>query len=360
MVPVDTTLAFDKAGRVAPRTTSVGLSLSGGGDAALVRVTRDGKELEFGWHRALPRPTLEGDTATYANVLPDVDLVVKADVEGFSEVFVIRTPEAAANPELTTARFAVATKGLNVTTDTAGNIKALDSEGRTVFNAPTPRMWDSGGTAEPGASVSARTFENNQGAKQAEMKTSIRNGCFTRSRPGAAQGIGHPVPGLPGSGAGRGARLAWTSVWKTFPNSKYWNSSDIARVGYSLTDNLTNRSFFRMDTSKVKGKNIIRATFQTYETHAWSCDKRVVELWRTGAISSSTTWNNQPGWITRLDTADVARGYDSSCPDGGVDFDATAGVKTSAAANAGDVTLGLRATNESDKWAWKSSAITPR
>ncbi|CCH17834.1 conserved hypothetical protein; putative Integrin domains [Micromonospora lupini str. Lupac 08] len=359
-VPVDTTLVFDKAGRVVPRATSVGLSLSAGGDGALVRLSRDGKELEFGWHRTLPRPTLDGDTATYANVLPDVDLVVKADVEGFSEVFVIRTPEAAANPDVTTATFAVSTKGLNVTTDTAGNIKVLDGDGRTVFNAPTPRMWDSGGTAEPGASTSARTFENNQGARQAEVKTSIRGGKLSLVPDQAllkGSTTRYPVyldPALVG-----GARLAWTSVWKTFPNSKYWNSSDIARVGYSETDNLTNRSFFRMDTSKVKGKNIIRATFQTYETHSWSCNERSVELWRTGAISSSTTWNTQPGWISKLYTANVARGYSSSCPDGGVDFDATAGVRTSAAANAGDVTLGLRASNESDTWAWKKFRNNP-
>ncbi|WP_431921670.1 FG-GAP-like repeat-containing protein [Micromonospora wenchangensis] len=359
-VPVDPTLRFGAGGRVTPRATKVGLSFSGGGDTVLARVVRDGRELEFGWDKPLPRPTLDGDTATYPNVLPDVDLVVKADVEGFSEVFVVHTPEAASNPALTTADFALRTKGLNVTTDVAGNIKALDADGRMVLTAPTPRMWDSGGTAEPGLSAGERTFQSNLGARQAAMKPTIRNGTLSITPDRAmlrAADTRYPVyldPSLVS-----GSRLAWTSVWKSFPNSKYWNSSDIARVGYSQTDNLTNRSFFRMDTSRVKGKNIIRATFQAYETHSWSCNARSVELWRTGAISSATTWNSQPSWIAKLDTVNVARGYSSSCPDGGVDFDATAGVRTAAAAKAGDVTLGLRATSETDTLAWKKFRNNP-
>ncbi|MFJ8582614.1 FG-GAP-like repeat-containing protein [Micromonospora sp. NPDC093277] len=357
---VDTTLDFDTAGRVAPRNTKVGLSFSGGGDSVLVRLDQEGKELALGWKQPLPRPTLDGDTATYRNVLPDVDLVVKADVEGFSEVFVVHTPEAAANPELATTDFALSGKGLSVTTDSAGNIKALDSDGREVFVAPTPRMWDSAGTPDPDLTAGARAFQSNQGAKQAIMTPTVHDGTLSITPDQemlTSASTKYPVYLDPTLVAG--SRLAWTSVWKSFPTSKYWNSTDIARVGHSDEDNLTNRSFFRMDTSRVKGKNIIRATFQAHETHSWSCSARSVELWRTGAISSSTTWNSQPSWIAKLATVNVAKGYSSSCPDGGVDFDATAGVRTSAAAGAGDVTLGLRATSETDTFAWKKFRNNP-
>jgi hypothetical protein len=43
---------------------------------------------------------LSGDSATYAEVFPDVDLVVRARSAGFQQVLVVKTPEAAANPAL--------------------------------------------------------------------------------------------------------------------------------------------------------------------------------------------------------------------------------------------------------------------
>ncbi|MGW4463660.1 FG-GAP-like repeat-containing protein [Micromonospora sp. NPDC004704] len=358
--PVDTTLVVGPDGRIAPRVTAVGLSFSGGGDPTLVKLDRDGRELRMGWKAPLPRPTLSGDSATYANVLPDVDLVVKADVEGFSEVLVVKTPQAAANPELATLRFDLGTTGLTLNTDNADNITAYNSDGKMVFTAPTPRMWDSSGQADPGLSAQARTFDTNVGAHQAAMDTTVTPGALSLTPDqNLLRGSGTKYPVYLDPSFVSGGRLAWTSVWKSFPTTKYWNSSDIARVGHSDTDNLVNRSFFRLDTSRVKGKNIIRATFQAYETHSWSCNARPVELWHTGGISSSTTWNSQPSWMTKLATVNVAKGYNSSCPGGGVDFDATGGVRVSAAANAGEVTLGLRASSETDTLGWKKFQNNP-
>ncbi|MEV0607138.1 FG-GAP-like repeat-containing protein [Polymorphospora rubra] len=357
--PVDTTLVFTPDGRVEPKVTAVDLSFSAGGDTALAQLAQDGRRLNLGWETELPRPVLDGDTATYANVLPDVDLVVRADVEGFSEVLVIKTPEAAENPALATARFPISTDGLTLSADSAGNINARDSDARLVFSAPTPRMWDSSGDAEPGP-AGRRTFDHNRGARQATMPVSIENGVLTVVPDHELLTDSQTrFPVYLDPSFATGSRLAWTSVWKKFPNTRYWNANDIARVGYSQQDNLVNRSFFRMNTNAVKGKNIIEATFQIWETYAWSCNAREVEVWRTGSISSSTTWDNQPPWMNKLATVDVAKGYNSSCPAGGVDFDVTAGVRTSAGVNAADLTLGLRATSETDTWAWKKFSNNP-
>jgi hypothetical protein len=151
-----------------------------------------------------------------------------------------------------------------------------------------------------------------------------------------------------------GDRLAWTSVWKIYPSTSFFNrTSESARVGHENDSGNTVRSLFRMDTSAVKGGQILSARFRTFETHSWSCIARPVEVWRTGAIDAATTWNNQPAWITKLDTLNVAKGYNSACPDGNVDFNVLAAVRDSAAAGTDDVTLGLRATNEADTYGWK-------
>lgn len=78
-----------------------------------------------------------------------------------------------------------------------------------------------------------------------------------------------------------------------------------------------------------------------------------MQLWLTGAITSATTWNNQPAWHTRLHTISDAKGYNSSCPAGNLAFNTTAGVKESHANGWATLTLGLRASSESDVFAWK-------
>jgi hypothetical protein len=49
--------------------------------------------------------------ATYANVLPGVDLKLTADVEGFSQVLVVKDRTAAADPTLATLAFPMTTPG---------------------------------------------------------------------------------------------------------------------------------------------------------------------------------------------------------------------------------------------------------
>ncbi|MYT21461.1 VCBS repeat-containing protein, partial [Streptomyces sp. SID7760] len=194
-LPTDATLQFAPDGRVAPKASAVSVSFSGGGTGALLTGVRDGRALSLTWPKALPKPSLAGNVATYADVLPDVDLQLKAEVEGFSQLLVVKTPAAAQHPDLATLRFKLDTVGLNVTTDTTtGLINAVNPAGQSVFTASTPMMWDSttvgGGasplkskTAAPGMSaagseppVPSDTFVAPSGAKDAQMPTTVTGG----------------------------------------------------------------------------------------------------------------------------------------------------------------------------------------
>ncbi|WP_158711050.1 FG-GAP-like repeat-containing protein [Streptomyces albus] len=151
----------------------------------------------------------------------------------------------------------------------------------------------------------------------------------------------------------------WTTAYKKYPSSSFYDGANYnsgtteARVGYESTTWGTSRSFFRLDLQNIKGAKVTSAHVRVRETYSWSCSGRVVELWHTGSISSKTTWSNQPSWKSKLDSRDVAHGYNSSCPDAYVSFDAKALAQDAADGGWGSTTIGFQAYNETSAYAWK-------
>jgi len=362
-VPVDTTVQARPDGTVRPAAAAVTMALSGGGSVPLARVSWQGKDFALGWPGTLPTPVLDGDTATYPNVLPDVDLKVTAGVLGFSEVLVVKTARAARHPDLATVRLTTELTGLTVRSDAAGNVAAVDLSGAEIFHVGQPLMWDSSGVA---ASDRERLTGPATGGRHRAMPVGAETGAITVRPDQAMLGDArtrYPVYIDPNVFFG-GARIAWTSVWKKYPNGSYYNQNDVARVGYEAQEGNTNRSFFRMNTSTVRRKHIIRATLRSYEVHSWSCSARVVQLWHTGTISSGTTWNNQPPFYkgAPVASANVAKGWGASCPPGGVDFGGsgvTGVIAEVAGKNLSDVTFALKASSETDTYGWKKFQNNP-
>lgn len=67
-------------------------------------MTKAGRELALTWPDALPAPVLSGATATYRDVLPGVDLRMEAQETGYTQLLVVNSAEAAANPKLSELR----------------------------------------------------------------------------------------------------------------------------------------------------------------------------------------------------------------------------------------------------------------
>ncbi|WP_406010267.1 LamG-like jellyroll fold domain-containing protein [Streptomyces sp. NBC_00637] len=159
--PVDTDLVKTSEGTVAPGATTVGLEFSAGGDdAPLVRMEKAGRELALSWPGELPAPDLDGATATYRDVLPDVDLRMGAQEDGFTQLLVVKSADAAASPELTRLRLKLSAEGMDVRETSQGGLEAVDQgAGNAVFEAPKPVMWDSStqDPAQPGAAPQAGT-----------------------------------------------------------------------------------------------------------------------------------------------------------------------------------------------------------
>ncbi|MFJ8579510.1 LamG-like jellyroll fold domain-containing protein [Micromonospora sp. NPDC093277] len=356
--PVDTTLQVAPDGMVVPAASVLDMAFSGGGDAPLARLRRDGTELLLRWPGRLPAPVLADDTATYPEVLPGVDLTVRAGVEGFSQVLVVKSAQAAANPALTRLRLLTSTRGVTVRAAQDGSLAAVDTAGEAVFQAPAPYMWDSSGSGSrtvPGGRVRSMRVATTAGELALVPDRGLLTGSATR----------YPVYIDP---SWSGARTAWTQVWSNLPGTSFYNGANDAekeaRVGYDAQDGKLTRSFFRFDVSGVKGKHILSATLQTHEVWSYSCTAREVQVWETGGISSSTTWKNQPSWISKLAAKSFAKGWSSSsCPAGGAEFSVTAHVAKAAKNGWSSITQGMRASSTAesnrDPHSWKRFRNNP-
>ena len=123
-VKADTTLRRS-GDAIAPAAASVDLKFSAGGTGPLATMSRGGRSLSLTWPGTLPKPKLEGDTAIYRGVLgPDVDLHVRADVDGFAHTLVVKTAQAAKDPRLARLTLKMSTENLTVTRDSSGALHA--------------------------------------------------------------------------------------------------------------------------------------------------------------------------------------------------------------------------------------------
>ncbi|MFF5447191.1 FG-GAP-like repeat-containing protein [Streptomyces sp. NPDC012888] len=380
-VPTDATLAFAADGTVAPKASTVDVTFSGGGTGPLLTGVKEGRTLSLTWPKALPTPTLAENVATYAEVLPGVDLQLKAEVEGFSQLLVVKTAEAAKNPELATLKYKLDTVGLDVSTDAeTGSVSAVNPAGQTVFTSPSPLMWDST-TASSGTAPAARTafaaaaaaettttgetpppaeaFDPAPGAKDAQMPTTV-TGDTLEIKPDQAllTGAATQYPVYIDPSWAWGEKQNWTRVYKRYPNTSFWNTKDPIRVGYEAqtggSDRIS-RSFVQLDTSDTRHAQVKSSVFRIKNTWSWSCQDRPVQLWHTTAISKKTTWNRQPGKIgtAPLDTVDDAKGWSTDCAAGNLEFDTTAKMREAASKGWATITLGLYASNEEDTFGWK-------
>ncbi|MFH8800586.1 DNRLRE domain-containing protein [Streptomyces sp. NPDC017936] len=152
----------------------------------------------------------------------------------------------------------------------------------------------------------------------------------------------------------------WTTAYKKYPTSSFYDGANYnsgtteARVGFESTTWGLSRSFFKLGWStSIKGAHVSSASIKLRETYSWSCSSREMQVWLTGGISSKTTWNNQPDWKTEIGTKSFAYGYNSSCPDAYVSYDAKSVAQDAADGGWSSMTIGLRASTEDSAYSWK-------
>jgi hypothetical protein len=342
----------------------------------LVRMTTGGHDVSLGWLGELSTPVeVAGNRALYRNVLPEVDLLISGEADGFTQVLVVRSRAAAQSPAVRDFAYRLRSDTLRFSLADSGAIRGVDAAGAEIVVAPTPFMWDSAGTpAEDPAGAApigladldtmAAVDGPLDGAHEAVVGAKL-DGDTLALKPSAelldAPGTVYPVFIDPSF---KGHTSAWTLVSKQHASSAFWNGkgynggTDEARAGYESQTGQTQRSYFRVNWD-LKGVDLNTAKFRIFETHSWSCTKTDVKLYRTDAISSSTTWNNQPTQRNLQATVKDARGYNSSCPDEFLAFDAKDAADDANAGGWTSITFKVQAGSETDTKGWKKFKDTP-
>ncbi|MEV6602091.1 LamG-like jellyroll fold domain-containing protein [Actinoplanes sp. NPDC051346] len=383
-VPVDTTLVRKSDGTYAPKAALTTLSVSDGGGTQLLSMKDGRNAIKLSWAKKLPPAKVAGDTATYPDVFPDVDLQVTADPTGYSSMLVVKTPEAAANPELKKVDFGLTGTNVRIDETSNGGAKAVDPKtGEQVFHTDTALMWDST-PAKDVAAVPAsgdptpqemRVAGGRLGGNRAQIKVDISKGKQSLTLDQkllTAKTTKYPVfvdpywSGSPGKSQLKWARIS-SNGWDVY-NSTSKTGHTSARIGY---DNWPEsggggeraRTYYQMNTAGIKGAEIFEANL--YVVHRWSAacnSKKAAVVYGTGGISSWSSsglnWGKQPSKKTGvLSTAygtEVDCGTSKPKPSpAGLQFNVVSFIKTAAKDKLSNATFMVEAKDMDDKYAWK-------
>ncbi|WP_440097936.1 LamG-like jellyroll fold domain-containing protein [Streptosporangium sp. H16] len=314
---IDTTLV-ERDGVLRPKVAKADLAFSlGGDDAPFAVMKREAKQsLSLSWEGKLPRPTVEGNVATYTGAAgPAADLVVTALPTGFRHDVVLR--ERPTGP--LEIRIPVESDELTLEKSRQGGLELTDAKDKVVARAPKPVMWDStgAGARDPKATAAPRS---------APIATSVVEDDGKRTlvlKPDAGW-LADPATTFPvvvdptstltvktdtllSSGADcntydqPGATLLKIGA-------AYYSCRGVDAMNYW-------RSYLKFDVTGLAGKPIVSSTMQLWRTESPACHLRgngKISASRLGAdwTPGRMTWTNKPGG-----TADFVS---TPCPTTGV------------------------------------------
>ncbi|MFJ1753080.1 ricin-type beta-trefoil lectin domain protein [Kitasatospora sp. NPDC088134] len=318
----------------------------------LVRVGHGDAQVELGWQGKLPKPKLSGNTATYVDARPGVDLVLEATRTGFEQYLVVK--DRGAVSQAGTLTMPLDTTGYKVERQEDGSIHLTDAAGgKPTVRIPAPVMWD--------AAVDEKSGEHlHRGAVSMELKGEGADAelVFTPDAAFLADpATQFPVTVDPVVDVG--------TNFDTFVQSDYTSDqsgSTELKIGTYNGGAVKARSFLHFPGGGFNGKQILGAKLYLANFHSYSCTPKDWEVWAAQYASTSSRWGNQPGLISRYavsnETRDVAGdgdGYDCYGSDGTywAGADVTNLVRDWAGMGAGTYALGLKASNENDSYSWK-------
>lgn len=315
----DLTLVVGSDGRVRPVAARLPMSVSGGGGGDLVSLSVSGTSVGLGLPVVLPTPLLSGDTATYVEVLPGVDVVARVGVDTVSTFVVVKTRQAGLDPVVRALRFALSGSSQGTArVSGAGEVVVPDGAGRDRVRVSAAAMWDSKGGAV-GLASRDRVVAADQ-ARVGSMGVAVAAGRLDVSPDTAFlddPGTVYPVvidPTLSDAGATYFKRFVSSNCFSYSSNTTDGlYTGNKARVGYDGWDTSSCGSYYESQVfyrfnwpTSLNGANIYKAEFvheNSYSVQHSPCDYttgfgRGIDVGLTGGFSSSaSSWSSRPGFI---------------------------------------------------------------
>ncbi|MEV0345317.1 DNRLRE domain-containing protein [Nonomuraea sp. NPDC050680] len=347
---IDTTLT-EQNGVIRPKAAKTATELSGGGaDRPLVTFhPRDSQSVSLGWPTPLPRPTIQGNKATYADAAGlGTDLVLTVLPTGFRQEIILRAKPA----KPLNVKLSVKADGLKLRTRKDGRIELADTSGATVTQVFHPTF-----SAIPsrGKQAAAKLRESRR------VKTTLTTGKDQQSlviAPDASlfddPSVKYPVT--------IGSALTTLGVDVDVADDGYAGDPTRAVLTAGTIFGIPNRAYLRFDTNAFIGNNIVDAKLSLLNVDAPGCGDIVGDGIQVRRVTSR--WNGDDlTWATKPSSTDegaqtVTKAFGPECDPGRIEWPIT-DLASSWAAGSGNFGLELRAADEAsgdDNWRMLASA----
>lgn len=293
-VPVDLSL-ITEGGWLVPAASAAPVRFSAGGTDVMSQTqTSSGEWVSETWPKGvLPTPTVEGDTATYAEVMPGVDLKLVATKTGMASIYVVKSAEAAMASGM--SRLQVGVDGAELTSPDDGRVKAETDAGSSLI-AAQPLWWDSsgGGTyREPGAETVPAPVTHSLAADELTLDVGATVAAGEKS---ASTPVQYPIFVDPDWSVGPGA--AWYTD-AAYPDASYLTAgaSDVLRVG--IFEQYRSNMFYQFSIAGLQGKQVLSAALNTYQVATATCDMHAIDSHLFGVWhDAGFTWNQEQYWYS--------------------------------------------------------------
>lgn len=349
------------AGPVRPKAAIIDASLSSDPALSFLTVKAGGGSIDYRWPSVLPKPTLHGNEATYADVFPGVDLRVDLSVENLHVSLAVKSKAAKLPASID---FPFALQGLSGTS-TDGVLRITDPTGLEVARGVSPLAWDSSVGEHSGGPVNVPLESTlTKGHAVAQVTAWSQSVVTPRALLDDPKTVYPVIIDPPMSVAYSATGAAY--IDSQFASTSYdptWDANRI-HVGKNPSGTGVTRSYLQFarssQSANLAGTDIISATLATNEVYAWSCTAKSMQLTTASPWSSTISWNNQPIMGSVIGTATVAYGYSTSCPAvaNTPAFNVTTAVAGQLSQNYSAFSFGIRATDETDATAWKKFSTT--
>lgn len=289
-VPVDLDLALNDAW-FEPEASAMPVRFSAGGSDTLAQVFTEGEWVSEVWpHGDLPSPVIDGDTATYGEVFPDVDLKLVATRTGMASIYVVKSERAAMSAGL--ADLHVRIDGAQIE-ETASGTAVAETENGAQLHSGQPLWWDSsgGGTfREPG--VEAPTIPVTHSVETDRVSMDVGDSVERHETTSDAE-VTYPIFVDPDWSSGISA--SWYTD-AAYPNQSYLSAgaSDVLRVG--IYGSYRSDMFFQFPLSAVAGKVVTSARLNTTQVAVAASGAQAIAVHTYGPKTAGFTWNQEQAW----------------------------------------------------------------